>query len=56
MQNNSPLVYQDQAGMFDARPTMVQSPKVQIPERNFCFSSILVTPLESWCFEHVAEF
>ncbi len=21
-----------------------------------CFSSILVTPLESWCFEHVAEF
>jgi hypothetical protein len=21
-----------------------------------CFSRILVTPLESWCFEHVAEF
>jgi hypothetical protein len=37
----TPLIYQDQAGMFDAKPTLVESPKVQIRERNFVFLAFL---------------
>jgi hypothetical protein len=52
----SPLVYQDQAGMFDARPTMVESPKVQIPERNFVFLEFLWHPWKAGVLNMLLNF
>ncbi len=55
-EKKGPLIYQDQAGMFDARPTLVESPKVQNPERNFVFLAFLWHPWKGGVFNMLLNF